>query len=293
LAGSTIPILTQQRDTDDRAAVEAGGGLGSFQFDGYSRKDEFAGIVLRTTTKDFVIDERAVAFKMFKRGLTGQQWFGVVDNERRKMANLKLVFTIADGHPSNGVVGTLMQQTISGLFHSFCLCHTLVKVGTNFVCPDLKHFLGCWSAVFKNSLAAREVFFKIAGEPWKRKHKVRWWTTMGVMEQVMRLWNFLPAILTELEIRKISAESVPKLKTCLNANQGYASDLVVQLLAAYDGGFHFFRSTTFLEGSSFLSPFVWVHLKTLKAIVEKVERSNNPVATLPHVMDLIAQAMEI
>jgi hypothetical protein len=64
---------------------------------------------------------------------------------------------------------------------------------------------------------------------------------MGVMEQVMRLCNFLPAILTELEIRKISAESVSKLKTCLNANQGYASDLVVQLLAAYDGGFHFFR----------------------------------------------------
>jgi hypothetical protein len=291
LARATLPVLTAMADKGDIAAVHDGGNLGSFQFDGYSRKDEFAGIVLRTTTKDFVIEERAVACKMFKRGLTGQEWYQVVDRERRKLGDLKLVFTIADGHPSNGIVGNLLQETTPGLFHSFCLCHTLVKVGTNFHRPDLESFLQLWGAVFKNSLAAREVFREKTGESWKRKHKVRWWTTMGVMEQVMRLWNVVPALVAELEVKKISVESVRKLKAFLDHQQGYAPDFLVELLAAYDGGNLFFQATTFLEGTSFLSPFVSQQLSLLKQIVHRIEHSGaNPVSTLPHVLSLISQA---
>ena len=46
LAQTTVPVLTAVKDQEDKDAVRAGGGFGSFQFDGYSRKDELAGIVL-------------------------------------------------------------------------------------------------------------------------------------------------------------------------------------------------------------------------------------------------------
>ena len=41
-----MPALTAVKDKEDKDAVRAGGGFGSFQFDGYSRKDELVGIVL-------------------------------------------------------------------------------------------------------------------------------------------------------------------------------------------------------------------------------------------------------
>jgi hypothetical protein len=290
LAQTTLPKLTAQRDEEDLKTVEAGGGLGSFLFDGYSAKDEFAGIILRTCTSNFDIVERCVAVKIFQRGLTGKQWFKVVDDERRKLTNLKLVFTIADGHPSNGIVGELMQATVDGLFHSFCFSHTLVKVGSNFQAPDADRFVKLWIAVFKNSLVARGVFQRVTGEAWKRKHKVRWWTTMGVYEQLLRFWSVLPKLFAELETANASIESLTKLKQVWNTSQSYASALVIQLMAAYDGGLQFFKATTFFEGTGFLAPFVYAYLKMLRGVVEKVDRSNQPVSTLPNVFSLIQQA---
>jgi hypothetical protein len=120
------PLIVAQNEGDLRAA-EAGGGRGSFIFDGYSRRDEHAAVVLRTCSSDFELSERLISCKMYQKGLTGKQWLRVVDEERRRLENatggFALVFSIADGHPSNGIVGENLSN--AGELLSFVLLFAL------------------------------------------------------------------------------------------------------------------------------------------------------------------------
>ncbi len=61
------PLVLAQNEGDVLAA-EAGGGRGSFIFDGYSRKDEHAAVVLRTCSPEFELSERLISCKMYQKG---------------------------------------------------------------------------------------------------------------------------------------------------------------------------------------------------------------------------------
>jgi hypothetical protein len=291
LAGKVIGPLTAAQNEQDLRAVEAGGRLGSFIFDGYSRKDEHAAIVLRTCSADFVLDERLVSCKLYQKGLTGKQWLRCVDDERRRLGGgndgFKLVFTMADGHPSNGIVGENLSNALEHYFHSFCYCHSLAKVGANCDAPIVDQFVNAAGAVFKNSPGARAVFLRVAGEEVKRKHKIRWFTTTEVVHQAVRKAAIWPSIVEELERENLCKEALPKLKKLVLENARAYDDLWIEMSAVYDATLPFYTATTFFEGTSFLAPFVWRYVRSLRQIAEKILRTADPDPVLPNVAAII------
>jgi hypothetical protein len=229
-----------------------------------------------------------VAVKMFQKGLTGKQWLRVVDDERRRLKTT-LVFGIADGHPSNGIVGEGLSLNVEGYSHSCCFSHTLVKPGSKFDAPLLDGFLTTVNGVFKNSLVARQRAALMLNEQVKRKHKVRWWTSFPMIEQWMRNWNVLPRLIADIKSEGLCEETLPKLEALsLQGHSSDYSDLVLQLNAVHDGARHFVTATYFLEGSGFLSPFVYNYIKVLELFSKKILGAIECPVDLPNCRALIA-----
>lgn len=291
LSRQVIGPLTQRQNDEDVSAALAGDSLGSFIFDGYSRKDEHAAVVLRTCTLGFDISERLISCKMYQKGLTGKQWLRVVDEERRRLSSpgreFRLVFTVADGHPSNGLVGEALSNQLENYFHSFCHSHSLAKVGVNCNAPLVDQFVTLSGAIFKNSPGARAVFARIAGEEVKRKHKVRWFSTTAVVLQALEKSECWSQIVEVLEQENLCKESVPKFKKLLNENQAKHSDLWLEMAGVYDATMTFYKATTFFEGTSFLAPFVWRFIRTLRQFAEKVFSTVEAGTVLPNASAII------
>jgi hypothetical protein len=291
LSRQVMGPLTVRQNEGDLAAVLRGDSLGSFIFDGYSRKDEHAAVVLRTCSSSFDLSERLVCCKMFQKGLTGKQWLRVVDEERRRLSTpdheFRLVFTMADGHPSNGLVGEALSAQLENYFHSFCYSHSLAKVGLNCRAPLADQFVTFSGAIFKNSPGARAVFARIAGEEVKRKHKVRWFSTTGVILQALAKSECWMEIVETLERENLCKETVPKFKKLLTENQAKHSDLWLEMAAVYDATMVFHRATTFFEGSSFLAPFVWRYVRNLRVFAEKVMSTVEAGTILPNAAAIV------
>jgi hypothetical protein len=284
------PLIESQNEGDLRAA-EAGGGRGSFIFDGYSRKDEHAAVVLRTCSSNFELSERLISCKMYQKGLTGKQWLRVVDEERRRLGNatggFALVFSVADGHPSNGIVGENLSNALENYFHSFCYSHSIAKVGTNCNAPLVDQFVNAASGVFRNSPGARAVFAAITGEEVKRKHKVRWFTTTDVVEQAVRKSACWEQIVHQMEAENLCDETLPKLKKIVNENKRGYDDLWIEMSAVYDVTKVFYAATTFFEGASYLAPFVWRYIRSLRLFAEKVLNTAEAGSVMPNVAAII------
>lgn len=291
LSRQVMVPLTEKQNSKDVEAVLTGDSLGSFIFDGYSRKDEHAAVVLRTCTRDFQISERLVSCKMYQKGLTGKQWLRVVDEERRRLSTpgheFRLVFTIADGHPSNGLVGETLTAQLENYFHSFCYSHSLAKIGPNCNAPLVDQFVTLSGAIFKNSPGARAVFARIAGEEVKRKHKVRWFSTTAVILQALEKSECWGRIVESLEQENLCKESVPKFKKLLNENREKYSDLWLEMSAVYDATLQFYKATTFFEGASFLAPFVWRYIRTLRQFAERVQNTVEAGTVLPNASSIV------
>ena len=291
LSRQVMAPLTQKQNAKDVEAALAGDSLGSFIFDGYSRKDEHAAVVLRTCTLGFEIGERLVSCKMYQKGLTGKQWLRVVDDERRRLSSpgreFRLVFTVADGHPSNGLVGEALTAQLENYFHSFCYSHSLVKVGSNCKAPLVDQFVTLSGAIFKNSPGARAVFARIAGEEVKRKHKVRWFSTTAVIQQALLKSECWSRIVETLEQENLCKESVVKFKKLLDENREKHSDLWLEMAAVHDATLLFHKATTFFEGASFLAPFAWRFIRALRQFSDKVQNTVEPGAVLPTAASIV------
>ncbi len=251
LGRQVVGPLTVAQDEGDLRAAEVGGGRGCFIFDGYSRKDEHAAVVLRMCSKEFEVSERLISCKMYQKGLTGKQWLRVVDEERRRLGKATGGFAlmIADGHASNGSVGEHLTNSLDNYFHSFCYSHSLAKVGTNCHAPLVDQFVNAASGVFRNSPGARSVFATIAGETVKRKHKVRWFTTTDVVEQAIRKTACWERIVAQMEADDLCEETLPKLKKIVIENKRGYDDLWIEMSAVYDVARMFYAATTFFEGA--------------------------------------------
>jgi hypothetical protein len=289
LARSTLPALTKQEDLTDQELLNQCNMLMSLMFDGYSKKEEYSCVIARMVSTDFNIIERVVCVRMFSSSLSGAQWGQLVLKVREKLG-AKLVFTIADGHPSNGVVGTTLAGVTDNFFHSFCLVHSLVIVPAKFDCSLVNHLLGLWSKVFKNSMAARKIFKKHALEEWKRKHKIRWHSTHAVLDQIIRKWMVLLPIAEEIESEGYCELSIGPLKEYLKKFGAATSDVAIQCCAVYDASDFFVKTVYFLEGSSFMAPFVWNRLEQLRLFVDSVSKCAQPSTRLPNVCAILKQS---
>jgi hypothetical protein len=176
-----------------------------------------------------------------------------------------------------------MAALLDNYFHSFCHSHTLAKVGTHCHAKLVNDFVSAVGAVFKNSPAARAVFSRLTGEEVKRKHKVRWFTTTDVVLQAMRVATKWPQIVVEIQNENACKDSLPKLKKILDENKRPYDDLWLEMNAVYDGTVLFYKAATFFEGTSFLAPFVWRYLRTLRLFAEKVLKAAEPDTILPNV----------
>ncbi len=225
-------------------------------------------------------------------GLTGKQWLRVVDEERRRLGNaaggFSLVFTVADGHPSNGIVGENLSNALENYFHSFCYSHSLAKVGAKCHAHLVDLFVNAASGVFRNSPGARAVFAATAGEEVKRKHKIRWFTTTDVVEQAIRKAACWEQIVLQMEAENLCEEALPKLKKVVNENKRGYDDLWIEMSAVYDVTRLFYAATTFFEGASYLAPFVWRYIRSLRKFAEQVLNTADAGGTvMPNVAAII------
>jgi hypothetical protein len=123
MARDHLAVVVAQRDTDDLERVLASGGIGTLIVDGNSEKEEFAIIVLRTCDESFMIDERIVHMKMFRKTLNGQQWTREVYELTQKL-KLKPPFTLGDGHGVNGV----MNKGLEAPFLTITFIHAVSPI---------------------------------------------------------------------------------------------------------------------------------------------------------------------
>jgi hypothetical protein len=286
LVRTHLAVLEKELFKVDLAAVEAGNGVASLLFDGYSADGNFAIVIMRTVSATFEICERCVYLHIFKDHLDNVDWARVLQGIITNLG-FRLAFTVADGHPANGLAGQALSGFHRHYFHSFCLSHTLAKVGANFLMPLVDSFVLAWNMVFKNSSAAQNVLKTLTGERFQRKHKVRWWTAHEQLEQVSRCWPHLPILVRELKSQNICPEAVAKLDIIVHRNSHdtvngrqmmIGSDVEVELWAALNGGDLFKRATFFLEGSGFLAPFVTMWIKQLTTFVDNVTAAYSPPA---------------
>lgn len=298
LAQNHLPAFVSELDRLDLMAVKNGDGRCSFMFDGYSSNGDYAIVIMRVVLSDFSIVERCVALRIYRDHLDHIDWTNLVVDTVRRL-NVKLVFSIADGHPSNGLVGETLSSLTRNYFHAFCLSHSLVKVGARFCAPLLDQFMQAWNKVFKNSSAARQEFQSITGEKWKRKHRVRWWTQHVQHQQLVNVWPQLWKIVQRLKQRSLCEDSLPQLEKLVAANlvnqedksEGsvlcLTSELAMQLATIFDGAQLFVRATYFFERSGFVSPFVYQFIDTLNDFVKRIQGALDVCKDLPTVCALI------
>jgi hypothetical protein len=280
-AQETIGPLTEKRNKDDVAWCSANGNMFSLFFDGYSRADEHAGVIARVCSERFELDERLVALKLFKRGLSHKGWFQVVDRERRRLGG-ELVFSVADGHSSNGLVGDTFSSILENYAHVFCYCHAIASAASKMQCAEAATFMRNWGAVFKNSLASKDVFKARIGEAVLVKHKVRWFSLVPVSEQIMRKWLALKDVFKEIEAKGYSEASVATVLQALNQNPRNFDPLPLQLCAFFDANSVLSRICTFLEGSGFLAPFVYPMIRTAHQIFKRALGCGGPDPVFPN-----------
>lgn len=288
LARQTLPTISAALDEEDAAAVSAGGGLYSLFFDGFSEKDEHSLVVMRTCTADFQLSERATSVRLWAGSLKGPNWVRIVDDTRRRLGPDGLVFSTADGHPLNGVVGDTFLGLLEHYIHMFCSPHQLSKSGSKSKAPLVTEFTRAWHNIIKKSPSARSLINDMMNEEPCRKPKVRWFGTLPIVEQALRWNSKLLEIADALDSAGYCPESVATLKSFLRTNAtGPTTDFAIQLAAFYDINKPLRDSCYFLEGSGFLAPFWFAHIGVIKMICTKVQSIETSASVMPNVAALI------
>lgn len=287
LSRETVPLLTAKLDKEDLNAVTLGNGFWSCFWDGFSDKDESSLVLGRFCTNDFHLSERALNVRLISGSMTGPNWVRIVDETRRRLGG-HVVFSAADGAPTNGIVGETFSNMLSNYFHSFCFSHTLAVAGGKTAAPLVHEWLNLWCDVFKNSQAAREVAHSILDEAVVRKAKVRWFSKLSVIEQGMLQYQRLLPVCHAIEAKGYCEDSNRKLKLFLVGNTANAhGQFAIQMAAFYDINKPFRDACYFLEGSGFLAPFVHQQLLVLKQICMKVLNIDTAHSVLPNATALI------
>ena len=288
LARQTLPTISKALDQEDALTVSAGGGVYSLFFDGFCETDEHSLVVMRTCTKNFQLSERVASVRLWDGNLKGTQWVRIVDQARRRLGADGLVFSLADGHPSNGIVGETFLGLLEHYIHLFCTSHTLAVAGSKAKAPLVNEFSRLWHSILKNSPSARSLIKTKMGEEPQRKPKVRWFGALPMLEQAMRWYPKLSEIADAVDTEGYSKESVAALKAFLRTNcTGPTTDFAIQLAAFYDINRPLRDSCYFLEGSGFLAPFWFAHIGLIKSITTKVQSIDTSSTVMPNVVALI------
>lgn len=288
LTRSTIEPLLAELDQIDLETVSVSGGFYALYWDGYSKKDEHACVVMRCCSEHFVVVERVVEVRLFTKGLSGVNWTRVVDTVRNRLGKDGLFLSVADGHPSNGVVGSTFKGLLEHYFHSFCHSHTLSVVGSKTSAPLVEKYILLWNSMFKNSLNARDLVSTMMKENVQRKARVRWFANLNIVEQLMRWHNSIGKICEALSAAKYSEESCKKFVQFCSDNSSPTGALIVELLAFYDINKPLRDACYFLEGTGFLAPFVFEFMVSLQRCFVATRNIQTISKVLPNVRGFCA-----
>ncbi len=90
-----------------------------------------------------------------------------------------------------------------------------------------------------------------------------------------------------MEADNLCEETLPKLKKIVLENKRGYDDLWIEMSAVYDVTRLFYAATTFFEGASYLAPFVWRYIRTLRTFAEKVLNTVDAGIILPNVAAIL------
>ena len=155
--------------------------------------------------------------------------------------------------------------------------------------PILTEFQKHWNAVFKKSGAAQHIFWKFSGQSWRRKSKVKWWTSYDQLEQVFNVFSSLGRVLENVKALGYAKKTIDPLLTLWRQQSGKLSDLTYALAAYHDVLEPFVSVTHFLESAQFIAPFVYEKISSLGDHSKRILTARDCPGELTHVFALILQ----
>lgn len=261
-------------------------------WDSTPRHDDVCAVLLSYITDDFNVVDRLASLQLFGRQLDGREWVDVILKalERYQVSRLQVLFGNSDrGGPNKPCVRTL-EKVCTKMVHSWCIPHTLNRVGLKVSFPVLVDFQKHWNAVFKKSSAAQHIFWSICKQSWRRKSKVKWWTSFDQLEQVFRVgFVSIGKVLDLVKASGYAKKTIDPLLSLWKEQAGERSDLVYSLAAYHDVLEPFVITTHFLESAQFIAPFVYEKLSALEVHSQRVLRARECPAELPNLFALLVQ----
>ena len=261
-------------------------------WDSTPRQDDVCAVLLSYVTEDFTVLDRLASLQLFGRQLDGREWVDVILKalERYQVIRLQVLFGNSDrGGPNKPCVRTL-EKVCTSMVHSWCIPHTLNRVGAKVVLPVLVDFQKRWNAVFKKSGAAQHVFWSICKQSWRRKSRVKWWTSFDQLDQVFRVgFVAVGKVLDSVKASGYAKKTIDPLVSLWKEQSGECSDLAYSLAAYHDVLEPFVVTTHFLESAQFIAPFVYEKLSALEAHSQRILRARECPAELPNVFALLVR----
>ena len=149
LARDTKALLVS--DVTDRYRSELKGKDVLLTWDSTPRHEDVCAVLISFVTDDFKVVDRLAALRLFGRQLDGGEWLDVILKalERYHVPRDRVLFGNSDrGGPNKPCVRTL-EKVCPNLIHSWCIPHTLNRVGGKIAFPILTEFQKHWNAVFR------------------------------------------------------------------------------------------------------------------------------------------------
>jgi hypothetical protein len=182
-------------------------------FDATPWNDDLALVVSRVCTEDFRLQHRLVALKAFTNSLKAAHWERIIEDVIKflDVPRDRVRVGLTDGCSVMVRANRDLANVLPNYISLLCLLHLWQKVPAKFDIPMATNVLSAWNAVFKNSPGARALFKKITGATYVRKHKIRWNATYGQLAQLVKVFDKLELLISELQRKKLSTKSVTAL----------------------------------------------------------------------------------
>jgi hypothetical protein len=248
-------------------------------------------VVVRWVTDEFIIRQEIGDFQLFDSPLCGKDYTSLVLNTVEALgSNRKMIVSGAtDRASTNGVLASGLEGCIPNYQHSWCMAHVFDGLGKELKCLSLFAFLKVWNKTFSKSPGARGVFYGLAKEAWKRKHKIRWGSTFDQVLQIQRLWASIPRLIALLKMEKVAVKQTLKLAELFESNQSVHSDLSLQVNLYADVVRRFREANLLIQGDGFLAPFANDCLTKILEMFNGIS-DNRMAQTLPNVAAAISAA---
>ncbi len=203
------------------------------------------------------------------------------------MKRQQIRFCNADRGGANKPCIRSLQRICPSLTQSWCIPHTLNRVGLKVKFQVLADFQLLWNAVFKNSGGAQHLFNGVMKQSWVRKSKVKWWTSFNQCEQVFAGFAHIGKVLDKIKAANYCKSSITNMLAFWEQQSDSLSDLAFALAGQHDVLEPFVSATHFFESGDFISPFVADRLSDLIQHTERILTAQDCPRELSNVYGLL------